>query len=79
LPELTDPAFASVTATADEATRVFTLRRDSLLIAVNFSDVPVTVPVTGDPLFTTPGAATPGADGIDLPPHAGALVRLAGD
>ena len=43
-PDLCDPAFAALSAQADEETRVFTLRRGSLVIAVNFSDVPATVP-----------------------------------
>src|SRR5262249_62176125 len=53
LPELTDPAFSSLSANADERTRVFTLRRGSLLIAVNFSDTTTTVPARGEPLFTS--------------------------
>jgi maltooligosyltrehalose trehalohydrolase len=75
LPELTDPAFSSLTATADEATRVFTLRRSALMIAVNFSDVPATVPATGELLFTTPTPATLHDRALDLPAHAGALLR----
>jgi maltooligosyltrehalose trehalohydrolase len=76
LPELTDPAFASVSATADERTRVFTLRRGDVLVAVNFSDAPATVPASGELLFTTTTAATVGPDGLTLPPHAGAMLRL---
>ena len=37
---------------------MFTLRRGDLLIAVNFSDVAVTLPEVGALLFTTPSAAT---------------------
>jgi maltooligosyltrehalose trehalohydrolase len=76
LPELTDPSFGSVTAYADEEARVFTLRRRGLLIAVNFSDVRTTLPESGELLFTTPTAATVGPEGLVLPPHAGALIRL---
>ena len=75
LPELTDPAFASVAASADEETRVFTLRRGRLLIAVNFSDAPATVPVTGEVVFTTPTTATLEEAGVLLPPHGGVLLR----
>jgi maltooligosyltrehalose trehalohydrolase len=78
LPELTDSAFSSVSATADEATRVFTLQRGRLLIAVNFGEVPATVPLAGELLFTTPTSAGLGPDGLALPPHAGALARRAG-
>jgi maltooligosyltrehalose trehalohydrolase len=78
LPELTDPAFTSLSATADEETRVFTLRRGDLLIAVNFSDAAVTVPATGTLLFTTPTPASIEPDGLHLPPHAGALLRVHG-
>jgi maltooligosyltrehalose trehalohydrolase len=77
LPELTDPAFSRLHATADEETRVFTLRRGDVLLAVNFSDRTATLAHTGRLLFTTPSAAVPTVDGFELPPHAGALVRLA--
>jgi len=75
LPELTDPAFSSWAATADEERRVFMLRRGGLLIAVNFSDAPVSVPVTGAVLFTTPTAATLEEAGLLLAPHGGVLLR----
>jgi len=74
-PDLCDPAFAALSAQADEETRVFTLRRGSLVIAVNFSDVPATVPTSGELLFTTPTAATLDDTGLGLPAHAGAMVR----
>jgi maltooligosyltrehalose trehalohydrolase len=76
LPEVTDPAFGELRAEADEDTRVFTLRRGDLLIAVNFSDAGATLPDTGTVLFTGPTAAASGADGLSLPPHAGVLLRL---
>jgi maltooligosyltrehalose trehalohydrolase len=79
LPELTDPAFADLTAEADDDTRLFTLRRGGLLLAVNFADVPATVDARGELLFTTPTAATSVPAGLLLSPHAGALVRLADD
>ena len=52
-----DPAFPALEATADDDSRVFTLRRGGLLIAVNFSDVAVTLPDVGSLFFTTPTAA----------------------
>jgi maltooligosyltrehalose trehalohydrolase len=79
LPELTDPGFGELRAEADEDTRAFTLRRGGLLIAVNFSDVQVALPVSGDLLFTTPTAAVVADDGLLLPAHGGALLRLASD
>jgi maltooligosyltrehalose trehalohydrolase len=74
LSALTESAFSSVAATADEASRVFTLRRGPFLIAANFGAAPATVPASGELLFTTPSAATLGPNGLALPPHAGALV-----
>ena len=38
LPDLTDPSFGAVSCTVDEEARVFTMRRGSLLVAVNFGD-----------------------------------------
>ncbi|HEX4687803.1 MAG TPA: malto-oligosyltrehalose trehalohydrolase, partial [Nocardioides sp.] len=76
LPELTDPAFSALTAAADEASRVFTLSRGGLVLAVNFSDATATLPVTGDLLFTSPTAASVAPDGLVLPGHAGVLLRL---
>jgi maltooligosyltrehalose trehalohydrolase len=75
LPELTDPAFASLSAAADEETRLFTLRRGGLLIAVNFGEAPVTLAEQGEVLFTTPTAATVSDGTTSLPPHAGLLLR----
>jgi maltooligosyltrehalose trehalohydrolase len=78
VPALTDPSFLHVVATADEESRLFQLRRQDVLLAVNFGDEPASVAVDGDLLFTTPTAAALGADGLLLPRHAGALVRLDG-
>jgi maltooligosyltrehalose trehalohydrolase len=78
LPELSDPAFSSLSARADDDSRVFSLRRGDVLLAVNFSDVAATTPATGSLLFTTPTAATLGPEGLTLPPHTGALLRAVG-
>jgi maltooligosyltrehalose trehalohydrolase len=76
LPELTDPAFSSLAAHADEASRVFTLRRGALLVAVNFSDSEARVSEWGQILFTTPTSASCADEAITLPRHAGVLLRL---
>jgi len=82
LPELTDPSFTHVRCTADEETRLFTLRRGTgdrgLLIAVNFGDAPVTLPVPEtDLLFETgPGVRLDLSSGaLVLPAHGGAVLR----
>ena len=78
LPDLTDPSFGAVSCTADEEARVFTMRRGSLLVAVNFGDAEAVLPVGPDHavLFATPAGATlaPAGDTLTLPPHAGALL-----
>jgi maltooligosyltrehalose trehalohydrolase len=65
-----------VSADADETSRVFTLRRSNLLLAVNFGDTAASVAASGELLFTTPTAASVTPSGLHLPPHAGALLRL---
>jgi maltooligosyltrehalose trehalohydrolase len=75
LPDLTDPALTKVECTADESTRVFTLRRGRAVIAVNFGAEPATVAVPeGELAFTTPAGAAYDDGELTLPPHAGALV-----
>jgi maltooligosyltrehalose trehalohydrolase len=79
LPELTDPAFTHLAATADDDTRLFRLRRGDLLIAVNFGEAPATVAASGALLFSTPSEPVVTASGLELPPHAGVLLRLDGE
>jgi maltooligosyltrehalose trehalohydrolase len=79
LPELADPAFSSCSAHADEATRLFTLRRGDLLLAVNFGSGPATIDAGGNLVFTTPTPPSLSESGMDLPPHGGVLIRLASD
>ena len=76
LPQLTDPAFGSVHCTGDEQTRVFTLHRGDLLVAVNFGDAPATVDVGPDHrlLFGTPARPSVEDGQLHLPAHAGALL-----
>lgn len=72
---LTDPAFTSVSATADEETRVFTLRRGDLTIVVNFGDGEADVPAeTATVLLATPAGATLTGGRLLLPAHAGAVI-----
>jgi maltooligosyltrehalose trehalohydrolase len=75
-PDLTDPDFRSTTCTADEETRLFTMRRGGLMIAVNFGDQPARVPA-GEVLFATGDDVTTYDGQVHLPAHAGALVRTA--
>ncbi|CAI9401591.1 malto-oligosyltrehalose trehalohydrolase [Nocardioides sp. T2.26MG-1] len=72
---LTDPSFASVACTADEESRVFTMRRDELTVVVNFGDVAATVETAAATLLFETGAGVTLEQGrLALPPHAGALV-----
>ena len=76
-PALTDPAFASVECTADEDTRVFTMRRRDLLVVVNFGTASQEIDV--DPsyaivLFQTPSGVTLAPGKLTLPPHAACLL-----
>jgi maltooligosyltrehalose trehalohydrolase len=75
LPELTDPSFAANSATADEETRVFRLRRGSVEIVVNFGDEPQYVELAGELLFSTSDELGTSPEGLTLPPHAGVMVR----
>jgi maltooligosyltrehalose trehalohydrolase len=73
LPELTDPSFGSTACRV--AGRLFTMRRSSLLVAVNTGDTPVDVPGPAELLFATGDGVTLSPAGLHLPPHAGALAR----
>ncbi|RNM12455.1 malto-oligosyltrehalose trehalohydrolase [Nocardioides pocheonensis] len=76
LPALTDPSFGALTCTVDEDARLFVLRRDDVVLAVNFGDRPASVPVEGatDLLFGTPTRPRLTDGVLELPPHGGALV-----
>ncbi|MGI8521891.1 MAG: malto-oligosyltrehalose trehalohydrolase [Nocardioidaceae bacterium] len=72
---LTDPSFHSISCSADEDARVFTLDRAGLRLVVNFGDRPASVPASGELRFTTPTPATLDSGELRLPPHGAALVR----
>jgi maltooligosyltrehalose trehalohydrolase len=80
LPVLTDPAFTSVSCTADEEARVFTLRRgpedEQVLMVVNFGDQPAELTVDDGLilLFRTPNQPTLAGTRLTLPPHGGCLL-----
>ena len=80
LPALTDPSFGSVSCTADEDSRLFTLLRGDVLVVVNFGDRPAELKV-GAALalvFRTPGLPSLAEGRLQLPPHTGALLSSAG-
>ena len=76
LPALTDPSFGSTTCTADEDSRVFTMRRGDVLVVVNFGDQPAQLSVDADLhlVFRTPSRPTLTSGLLHLPAHAGAVL-----
>ena len=58
LPALTDPSFGAVSCTADEESRLFTMRRADVLMLVNFGEDDLEVPVEDGLglVFRTPAA-----------------------
>jgi len=74
LPQLTDPAFGSVSCTVDG--RLFTMRRGDLLVVVNTGEAAASVDVEhSEVLFETPSGVCVGGGTVTVPPHAGALLR----
>lgn len=74
LPQLTDPAFGSVSCTVED--RLFTMRRGDLLVVVNAGEADVTVDVEAtEVLFQTPTGVTLAGGMLQVPKHAGALLR----
>jgi maltooligosyltrehalose trehalohydrolase len=80
LPELTDPSFERTRCTADEETRLFTMRRSGhrgeVVIAVNFGTEPVTTEVAEGLAvrFETESGVDLRGTSLTLPAHAGALL-----
>jgi malto-oligosyltrehalose trehalohydrolase len=77
LPELTDPDLRRVDVDVDEDARTLVMRRGAVTVVVNVGDAAasITLPGEHEVLFTSPSGATLVADGLDLPAHAGALLR----
>ena len=76
VPALTDPSFGNVSCTADEDSRLFTMRRGNTVMAVNFGDAPVELDVDGslELVFRTPALPSLSQGRLHLPAHAGALL-----
>ncbi len=76
--QLTDPSFAHVSCTADEDTRVFTMRRDDLLVVVNFGTASQAITLDSsydEVLFETPSGVTLDGLTLALPPTPAACWR----
>ncbi|GAA1446474.1 malto-oligosyltrehalose trehalohydrolase [Mycobacterium cookii] len=73
LPQLTDPEFGAVSCTVDG--RLFTMRRDDVLVVVNTGDSATELEV-GDRevLFETPAGVVVRDGVLSVPAHAGALL-----
>ena len=80
LPQLTDPSFERTRCTADEDTRLFTMRRSGprgdVVVVVNFGTEPVTTSVDEGLalLFETESGVDLAGTALTLPAHAGALL-----
>lgn len=73
LPQLTDPAFGSVSCTVEG--RLFTMRRGDLLVVVNAGDEPATTDVgEREVLFETPAGVVVRDGALSVPAGAGALL-----
>jgi maltooligosyltrehalose trehalohydrolase len=74
LPQLTDPAFGSVSCSVEG--RLFTMRRDDVLVVVNAGEVEATVQVDEDceVLFQTPAGVVLDDGVLTVPAHGGTLV-----
>ncbi|MCW2832159.1 MAG: maltooligosyl trehalose hydrolase, partial [Nocardioides sp.] len=77
LPELTDPDLRRVEVDVDERARILVMRRAAVTVVVNFggADASVGLPGEHEVLFATPSGASTAAGHVDLPAHAGALLR----
>ncbi|KRF01028.1 malto-oligosyltrehalose trehalohydrolase [Nocardioides sp. Soil777] len=77
LPELTDPDLRRVDVDVDEDARTLVMHRGAVTVVVNVGAAPATIDLPGEHelLFTTPAGASLVADGLELPAHAGALLR----
>ena len=75
-PELTDPAFDRTRCTVDEEARLFTMRRGSLVVVVNFGSGEASWEVDGVSrvLFETEAGVALADSVVTVPAHAGALL-----
>jgi len=79
LPELTDPAFARTACTVEEGSRLFTMRRGEVLVAVNFGESTAELEVgAGALVFATGTDVSLEAGSLALTRHAGAVVAPQG-
>jgi maltooligosyltrehalose trehalohydrolase len=73
LPQLTDPAFGSVSCTVED--RLFTMRRGDLLVVVNAGDTAATTEVgEREVLFETPAGVDVSGGVLSVPAHGGTLL-----
>lgn len=79
VPDLTDTAFSSITAEADEEARTFALHRGGTAILVNFSEETRRMPLPGSwsVLLATGGQTTLQDGWATVPPRAGLVARRA--
>lgn len=76
LTELTDLGFDRPRCTADEETRLFTMRRGALLVVVNVCRSPAALPVEETEILFETESGIDHSDGVlSSPSHAGALLR----
>ena len=77
VPDLTDPAFGSLEADADETTRVFRLRRGRTQILANFSEETrrMPVPPSASVLLTTHDGFTLDQSDAVLPARSAVILR----
>ncbi|HWM75200.1 MAG TPA: malto-oligosyltrehalose trehalohydrolase [Nocardioides sp.] len=79
LPELTDPAFSRTTCTVEEDSRLFTMGRGEVLVAVNFGESEARLDVgLGELVFETGSEVALAAGTLYLPGHSGAVVAPQG-
>ncbi len=78
IPDLTDPAFGSISAEADEAGRLFRLRRGATQVLVNFSTEAsrMPVPTSAAVLLATHDGFTIDGEDAALPARSAAVIRV---
>jgi malto-oligosyltrehalose trehalohydrolase len=76
MPALTDPELAGVACEVDEQRRTLVMRRDGVLVVVNFGDEDAEVELDGahEVRWATPAGAIVAGSRVLLPRHAGALL-----